>query len=336
MGTGRLDDIPRARLWEQETVLHALPRLAAEIGAAEVLVKRDDTNGMGLGGNKVRQLEYYLGDAVAEGADTVLMTGAVQSNFVRTAAAACAKLGLAAHIQLEARVPRQDPDYLRSGNVLLDELFGAILHSFPEGENEAAADEHLRRIADELRDDGRHPYIVPMHPDHAPLGALGYMRCAEELVVQGIDRLDRVFVASGSGNTHAGLLYGLRALGCDVPVTGICVRRAADLQGPRIAGHVEKLAALLEAPSPVGDGDILVDDGFLAPRYGIAGPDAQEALRMAARLEGLVLDPVYTAKVMAGLIAHARANPGARLLFIHTGGAPSVFGYAEDIRAMIA
>lgn len=333
---GRLEDIPRARLWSQPTVLEPAPRLAKAVGAAQILIKRDDANGLGMGGNKVRQLEYYLGNALAQGADTVLMTGAVQSNFVRTAAAACAKLGLACHIQLEDRVPKQDPAYLTSGNVLLDQLLGATLHRFPEGENEAAADANLARIAADLRANGHAPYVVPMHPSHAPLGALGYIHCAAELTAQmDRDAIDHVFVASGSGNTHSGLLYGLRALGWDVPVTGVCVRRAQDLQTPRIQGHCAKIAALLDQPNPVTDTHVFTDDSWLPPRYGIAGPDAQEALVTAARLEGLILDPVYTAKVMAGLCAFAKATPDQNLLFIHTGGAPSIFGYHQDITAMI-
>ena len=334
---GQLQAIARARLWTQPTVLEPAPRLAEIAGSAEILIKRDDANGLGMGGNKVRQLEYYLGAAVAQGADTVMMTGAVQSNFVRTAAAACSKLGLACHIQLEDRVPKQDPAYLTSGNVLLDRLFGATLHRFPEGENEAAADANLVNLAEAVRNQGGTPFIVHMHPSHPPLGALGYIHCAEELADQtDLSQVDHIFVASGSGNTHAGLLYGLRALNIEVPLTGICVRRPSDLQTPRIIGHCDRIAETLDQPNPVEESDVVTDDSMLAPRYGIAGSDAQSALVTAARSEGLILDPVYTAKVMAGLLAHAQQYPGQTLLFIHTGGAPSVFGYQQDIASMIA
>ena len=326
---------PRAVLWPHPTPLEPNPRLAEAIGAAQVWAKRDDCNGLAFGGNKVRQLEYYIGEAISQGADTVLMTGAVQSNFVRTAAAACNRNGLACHIQLEDRVPKDDPDYQTSGNVLLDELLGATMHRFSEGEDEAAADRELEKLAAKLRDEGKTPYIVPMHPSHAPLGALGYVDAAEELVDQFTQldhKPDHVFSASGSGNTHAGTLYGLRKYGSKVPVTGICVRRSAELQQPRIEQRCAQLADMLQETSPLSDTDIVTDDRFLAPGYGKAGPAAIEAMQLCARLEGLILDPVYTAKVMAGLIAHSRENPGQCLIFLHTGGGPAIFGYANDLR----
>ncbi|MEM8750142.1 MAG: D-cysteine desulfhydrase family protein [Pseudomonadota bacterium] len=326
---------PHAPLWPYETPIEPQPRLAEAIGAREVLIKRDDCNGLAFGGNKVRQLEYYIGDALSKGADTVLMTGAVQSNFVRTAAAACNRYGLTCHIQLENRVDKDDPEYRNSGNVLLNRVLGATLHYFNEDGDEAAADRKLSVLADKLRADGAKPYIVPMHPDHDPIGALGYIDAARELIKQ-IESLptmpDRIFVGSGSGNTHAGLVYGLRKYGCSIPVSGICVRRAESLQRPRIHQRCEQLAAMFEEESPLSASDIAVDDSFLVPGYGQAGPSAIEAMQICARMEGLILDPVYTAKVMAGLISHSRREPDQNLLFIHTGGSPALFAYANDIR----
>ncbi len=339
MALEALDKLPRARLWCDPTPLEALPNLAEVLGAKAIHVKRDDCNGLAFGGNKVRQLEYYLGQAVAQDADTVLMTGAVQSNFVRTAAAACAKLKMDCHIQLEDRVPRDNPEYTRSGNVLLDELLGATLHAYPEGEDEAGADRSLQEIADKLSGEGKKPYIVHMAPGHPPLGALGYVDCARELVTQldenGIEP-DEIFAPSGSGNTHGGLLYGLRALGRHAPVNGVCVRRAADLQKPRIENRVQQIAQLLDEKCPVGDDDVIVDDRFLPPGYGQAGPETFEAISLAARTEALLLDPVYTGKTFAALINSAREYPGRTLLFVFTGGGPSIFGYGEELRAGIA
>ena len=327
--------IPRAPLWPYSTPLEAQPRLAEALGAQEILIKRDDCNGLAFGGNKVRQLEYYIGDALFKGADTVLMTGTVQSNFVRTAAAACNRYGLMCHIQLEDRVPKDDVDYNKSGNVLLNELLGATLHYFSVGGDEAAADDQLSKIASGLKAEGAKPYVVPMHPSHNPLGALGYVDCAQELVAQ-FDALpvspDRIFVGSGSGNTHAGLVYGLRKYGCTIPVTGICVRREAELQKPRIELRCAQLAEMFNETSPLSDSDIAVDDTLLAPYYGKAGPDAIEAIKLCAQTEGLLFDPVYTAKVMAGLIAESRRAPGQRLLLIHSGGGPGIFAYANDLR----
>lgn len=332
----RLHDLPRVSLWPDPTPLEPQHNLAAAAGAASILVKRDDCNGLAFGGNKVRQLEFYLGEARAQGADTVLSTGAVQSNFVRTAAAACRKLGWDIHVQLENRVARDDRDYEKSGNVLLDTMLGATIHRYPVGEDEAGADRRLQEIATDLRAQGRTPYVVPMHPDHPPLGALGYVVAAEEIVAQleqAGTRPDEIFVASGSGNTHAGLLYGLRRLGCGVPVTGVCVRRKADDQRARIKGHVGRIAELLGASSPVVDDDIRITDAFLAPGYGTAGPAALGAIRRTARAEALILDPVYTGKVMAALLADAAAQPGRHLMMVHTGGGPSIFGYVEDLYA---
>ena len=329
---------PHAPLWSHTTPLEPQPRLAEAIGARSVLIKRDDCNGLAFGGNKVRQLEYYIGDALSQGADTVLLTGAVQSNFVRTAAAACNRYGLKCHIQLEDRVPKDDPDYNSSGNVLLNELLGATLHYFNEGGDESAADNKLAEIAAELRKQGANTYIVPMHPSHNPLGALGYIDCAAELLEQfktPNKEPDRIFVGSGSGNTHSGLIYGLRKLGCAVPVSGICVRRGADLQKPRIEQRCGQLADMFKENSPLKPDDIVIDDAFLKPGYGQAGPDTIEAIKLCAQMEGLVLDPVYTAKVMAGLIAESRQNPNQDLVFIHSGGGPAIFAYANDLRQKI-
>ncbi|MEM9279338.1 MAG: pyridoxal-phosphate dependent enzyme, partial [Pseudomonadota bacterium] len=218
MALERLKDFPRAILWPHDTPLEPQHNLARELGVESFLIKRDDCNGLAFGGNKVRQMEYYLGDAIAKEADTLLITGAVQSNFVRTAAAACAKYGLQCHVQLENRVAKNSENYANSGNVLLDHLLGAIVHAYPEGEDEEGADRNLEDIADRLRSKGRNPYVVHLHPSHPPFGALGYVDAARELVEQ-IARLERepdiIFSPSGSGSTHGGLLYGLRALGCN-------------------------------------------------------------------------------------------------------------------------
>jgi D-cysteine desulfhydrase/L-cysteate sulfo-lyase len=332
---GRLDDLPRAHLGHAPTPLEAMPNLAAQVGEAHLYVKRDDCTGLALGGNKVRQLEFYLGEARAKGADTVLITGAVQSNFVRLAAAAACQLGMDCHIQLEERVPKDDPVYRSSGNVLLDRMLGATLHSYAEGEDEAGADRRLREIAAVLADQGRRPYVIPLAPGHKPLGALGYVVAAREILSDMRDRdlaFDEIVVASGSGNTHAGLLFGLRALGCRVPVTGICVRRAAEAQRERIVARCREIAELLEVAPVVEDADICLEDAFLAPGYGQLNDATRDAISLAARREALILDPVYSGKTMAGFLHRARqAEAGQSLLFIHTGGIPAIFAYAEAL-----
>lgn len=333
---GRLDTFPRAALAHAPTPLEPLPRLGAELGL-ELLVKRDDQTGLAMGGNKARQLEFYFGAARDRGADTVLITGAVQSNYMRMAAAAAARLGMAAHVQLEARVSGKGPDYAATGNALLMDLLGAVRHDYPDGEDEAGADARLRALAEDLRRAGRRPYVIPLGPGNPPLGALGYVAAARELAAQIAEAkldLDAVVVASGSGMTHAGLLVGLRALGLTVPVIGACVRRPAGAQAGRIRAACAEVAALLGIPPAVADGDVRVHDGALAPGYGRPGAAVVDAIRLAARREGLLLDPVYTGKVMAELIALARAGawrPGARVLFVHTGGTPALFAYADEL-----
>ena len=316
--------------------MQTMPHLAKKCGTrGTFFVKRDDCTELAFGGNKVRQLEFYFGEASAQDADTVLITGAVQSNFVRLAAAGAAKLGMACHIQLEERVAKDSPAYHTSGNVLLDQLLGATLHSYPEGEDEAGADRQLGCIADELRAKGQRPYIIPLSPGHPPLGALGYVVAAHELLQQiEADNLsvDEIVVASGSGTTHSGLLFGLRALGSSITVTGICVRRDAVSQRPRLAQRCLDIAELLEVSSNVIDDDIVLIDDFLAPGYGMASEECMQAILLGARPEGLMLDPTYTGKSMAGFIHRAKMiSDTGGLLFLHTGGLPEIFAYQDDL-----
>lgn len=332
MTLGRLHALPRASLAHLPTPLEPAPNLSRATGGAEILVKRDDCTGLAFGGNKVRQLEFYLGEAVGQGADTLLITGAVQSNFVRATAAAAARLGLACHIQLEERVPKSDPLYRQSGNVLLDRLLGATLHAYPQGEDEAGADRRLEEIAENLRAEGRRPYVIHLAGGHPPLGALGYVLAAEELAAQtDLAGLGEIVVPSGSAATHAGLLFGLRALGIATPVLGACVRRSAELQGPRVLGRCREIADLLGTECPVAEADVRVDDSALAPGYGRLNPATREAMLLAARSEGLILDPVYTGKSLAVALARARALDEGRLLFLHTGGQPALFAYGAAV-----
>ncbi len=338
---GGLDGLPRARLGHYPTPLEAMPNLAAALGRGGVFyVKRDDCTGLAFGGNKVRQLEFYLGEARAQGADTVLITGAVQSNFVRTAAAAAARLGMDCHVQLEERVAKPDPEYRNSGNVLLDRMLGATLHSYAQGEDEAGADRRLHEIADELAAAGRKPYVIPLAPGHKPLGALGYVDAAREILAQLEDRglrIDEVVVASGSGATHAGLLFGLRALGSAIRVTGICVRRAAGIQRDRIVARCAEIADLLGTASVVDPEDVVTADDWLAPGYGQLNAPTIRAIDLAARCEALILDPVYTGKVLAGAIRRAEeSGPDRNILFIHTGGAPAAFAYSAALTEALA
>jgi L-cysteate sulfo-lyase len=327
---------PRARLVTAQTPLEPLARLSQHLGI-ELWVKRDDLTGLGMGGNKIRQLEYYIGAALAEQADVILITGAVQSNFVRSAAAAAAKHGMRPILQLEERVPGMGPQYYRSGNVFLGRMLGAEHTHYAQGEDETGADNALRARAEQLTRDGQRPFVIGLGLDNKPLGALGYVHAAEEILRQG-PAFDAVVVASGSGATHGGLLAGLRALGSNVPVHGICVRRDAGQQRARMTTLMGKLAKLLPQTAVVADKDIMVWDGALAPGYGQVGAQTARAITMMARFEGIFLDPVYTAKSFAGvlgLLEQGKIDPGMRVLFVHTGGQPALFAYQAEIEAAL-
>lgn len=325
----------RVTLAHLPTPIEQLPRLTQEVGGATLMVKRDDCTGLAMGGNKARQLEFYLGDAMAQGADTVLITGAVQSNYVRMAAAAAAKLGLECHVQLEERVSDDSEIYRTSGNVLLDQLFGAHIHRFPVGEDDSGADRSLDELAAELHTAGKRPYVIHLGLGHPPLGALGYVEAAREILEQQRQeelQIDEIVVASGSGHTHAGLLYGLRSHGSDVRVTGVCVRRDQNLQLPRIEEHVRGLDALTDESDVVSRRDIVLIDDLLWPSYGVSNVHSEAAMLCAARLEGLIVDPVYTAKSLAGAMDRAaHLGAGKSVLFIHTGGTPGIFAYQPAI-----
>jgi L-cysteate sulfo-lyase len=302
-------------------------------GEINLWIKRDDCTGLGAGGNKARQLEFYVGEAIAQSADTLLTTGAVQSNHVRMTVAAARKLGMSCEVLREQRVADRPREYYRSGNPFLVHMMGATTHEYPHGEDEEGADRALYEIAERLKKEGRSPYVVPLSPTHLPIGALGYMLAAEELLEQAGDmKIDAVVLASGSGTTHSGLLTGLRALGCQAKMYGICVRRSASLQRPRVFERCQKLCRMLDLPDLVEDREILLDDSQLAPGYGKLNEKAYQAIFTAAKTEGILLDPTYTGKAMAGLLdllEHQAFEAGQNVVFLHTGGLPGAFGYPE-------
>lgn len=335
MTLGRFDDFPSVSFSDQPTSLEPLPRLSKANRGAQIWAKRDDAQSLAFGGNKVRQVAYYMGAAQAAGADTVLITGAVQSNYCRTAAAYAAKLGMHCHIQQENRVASDHPGYKSSGNVLVSRLLGASMSSYPHGEDEAGADAELERLAETYRAAGHRPYVIHLGPGHPPIGALGYVAGARELLEQ-MGRLDVTFehiaVPSGSGATHAGFLFGLRALGCQIPVTGYCVRRSAELQKPRLIMRCAEIATILEMTNPVTEADVVVNDRFLLPGYGQLNLPTERAIGLSARSEALILDPVYSGKCMAGALNIAgNLHPDQSVLFLHTGGSPAIFAYDMPI-----
>ena len=328
---------PRHPIVLQPTPLERLDRLSDHLDV-EFYLKRDDLAGPSFGGNKARQLEYYFGAALAQQSDTVLITGAVQSNFVRMTAAIANTLGMRTIVQLEDRVDTQSDVYATSGNVLLNKVLGAEIITYPEGEDEAGADRALEQRADELRREGRRPYVIPLGETHPPIGALGYVKAAKEILAQKED-LDVFIVASGGGATHSGLLAGLKGAGFSGRVIGSCVRRDAVQQDARIRRIIRRLTTLDDGAAKVSDDDVRVWDGALAPGYGHIGAPALDAIKLMAGQAGLILDPVYTAKVFAAvpaLIEDGTIPLGSKVCMIHTGGLAGVFAYQDVLANLLS
>lgn len=326
---------PSTPLVHAPTPLEWMPNLSRLFSGPRIWIKRDDCTGLAMGGNKARQLEFYVGQALAQKADTLLTTGAVQSNHARMTIAAARKVGLDVEVQLEKRVAGRPVEYYQSGNPMLMRLMGAKIHHYPVGEDEEGADNALYERAAQLKKQGASPYVIPLSGMHSPYGALGYVKAASEMLAQ-IDEyalsVDAIVLASGSANTHAGLLFGLRALGSPIEVYGQCVRRSAKLQFQRVLDKAKALAKMLECDNEVSTRDVHVDDSMLAPGYGQLNLHVEEAIGLTAHAEGIFLDPTYTGKAMAGLIALIREKawaPDQTVIFLHTGGAPALFGYPE-------
>ncbi|MEM9602055.1 MAG: D-cysteine desulfhydrase family protein [Pseudomonadota bacterium] len=323
---------PRTELVAHVTPCTRLNRLSKHFGI-DLWVKRDDLAGTTLGGNKSRQLEFYFGAAQAADADTVLITGAVQSNFVRTTVAAANALGMRAVVQLEDRVAGMSDTYHHSGNAWLTEMLGAEIMRYPEGEDEAGADAALRARADRLRAEGHRPYVIPLAAGNPPLGALGYVRSAAEIHTAHPD-VDAVVVPSGSGMTHVGTVAGLRACGNTAPVIGSCVRRPEAAQRARLRHTLDHLVEIEPTLPRLPDADIQLWDGALSPGYGRAGETALDAMRLMGLHEGMLLDPVYSGKAFAAipaLLEGGTVRPGQKVVFVHTGGLGGLFAYADSV-----
>ena len=330
-------NFPWVKLAHSPTPLEQMNNLSklfsSEHGEICLWIKRDDCTGLAMGGNKARQLEFYLGEAVAQNADTILTTGAIQSNHVRMTVAGAHKLGLNCEVQLEERVSDRPSEYYNSGNPFLVSMLGAKVHKYPVGEDEEGADRALYERAEVLSSQGKSPYVIPLALNHTPLGALGYVVAAQELLNQmNGSELDAVVVASGSGSTHAGLLVGLRAMGCHAKVYGICVRRNSTLQKPRLLKRCQELATMIGHSDLIVESDLITNDEVLEPGYGRLNQATSEAISMTGRQEGILLDPTYSGKSMAGLfhlLNQGEFSAGQNIVYLHTGGAPGAFGYPE-------
>ena len=328
-----LTRFPRRRYTEGPTPLEPLPRFSAWLGGPEVWIKRDDLLGLAPGGNKTRKLEFLVADALEHGADTLVTCGAPQSNHCRIALATAVKEGLRCRFVIEERVAGSyRPD--ASGNNFLFRLLGVeTVTVVPAGTDMTAA---MKKVADDLAAAGRKAYVIPGGGSNA-LGGLGYVACAQELQQQCFDRgvrFDHLVVGSGSSGTHGGLLAGFLGNRIDVPITGIGVSRDPVDQEPLVHREAQAVADLLESGMTIPRDAVVSIGGYWQPKYSVPNARMVEAVQALARTEAILLDPVYTGKVMAGLIGLTRSGrfqPGQRVLFLHTGGAPSLHAYEAEL-----
>lgn len=322
----------RKTLCHQPTPIEPMDRLQAELGGPGLYIKRDDCTGLATGGNKTRKLEFLVGEAIDHNADMLVTQGAVQSNHVRQTAAAACKVGMKCHALLERRVPDKAETYEQTGNVLLDRVFGATLEFRPSGLDMNA---EAQAVTEKLREDGHKPYFIPGGGSN-PTGALGYVSCANEIIQQerttGIT-FDWLVMSTGSTGTHAGLVAGFQASGRELPVMGVSVRQPRERQVSAVHALTNATLSKIGADA-VSTDTVIVDDGYVGEGYGIPAESTLEAISLTARLEGILLDPVYSAKGMAGLIGLVRQGffkPTDKVLFLHTGGASALFAYEQTL-----
>jgi len=334
-----LSRFPRRRYTPFATPIEPMPRFSAALAATcpggkgpEVWIKRDDMLGLFPGGNKTRKLEFLVADALAQGADTLVTCGAPQSNHCRITLAAAVKEGLRCRFVIEERVAGSyDPH--ASGNHFMFQLMGVeAITVVPGGSDMAAA---MAQVAADVAALGRKAYIIPGGGSNA-IGGLGYVACAQELQQQCFEqglRFSRVVVGSGSSGTHGGLVAGFLGNHIDIPIVGVGVSRDPENQQPLVLKEAQAVCDLLGLPITVRPEDVTCVGGYWQPKYSVPNARMVEAVQLLARTEAIPLDPVYTGKIMAGLIGLAREGffaPGERVLFIHTGGLPSLHVY-EDV-----
>jgi len=289
-----------------------------------VLIKRDDQTGLATGGNKARKLEYLMAEALGRECTAVVTVGGPQSNHCRMTAAACRRLGLEPYLLLTGPQPAE-----AEGNLLFDRLFGAHLR-FVDTTDEAAIAVELACLEEDARAAGHRPYVIPLGGSTA-LGAAGYVEAMRELERQATCRVDHVVVASGSGGTQAGLVVGAGAWFGGPRVHGVSVSRPREVLVPLVARLADETARLLGVDPPAADA-VVVHDCYFGPGYGVMTEDCREAIRLVARTEGLLLDPVYTGKAMAGLVDLVRKGVferGQTVVFWHTGGVPALQAYRK-------
>lgn len=316
--------LPRLLFAHLPTAVEPLPRLSAVLEGPQLWIKRDDQTGLAFGGNKTRKLEFLLAEAQAHGARTLITTGSVQSNHCRQTAAAAAQHGLSCILVLAGHQPEQ-----ATGNVLLDMLLGADIVWAEDGD----AAQLLQKTFDEAWSAGRRPYLVP-YGGSSPVGAAAYAEAMREFMAQDVP-IDRIIFASSSGGTQAGLVAGAMIHNFDVAITGISVDTPSSKLSQGVAVLANEIGSLLGHQLDLSAADIEVNDNYLGGGYAVVGDAERNAIDLFARHEGILLDPVYTARAAGGLIdmiKKGEIEAGERVLFWHTGGTPALFAFADRLR----
>lgn len=326
-----LSRFPRVHLAHLPTPLERLDHFSKALDGPTIYLKRDDCTGLGTGGNKTRKLEFLIADALENNADVVVTQGAVQSNHARQTVAAATRHGMQCEILLENRTESSERDYLESGNVFLDKLFGANVSHFPKDTNMDAA---MEACAEELRGAGKNPYIIPGGGSNA-IGALGYVNCAIETLTQANDtglQIDHFVTATGSAGTQAGLVVGLEATNSQIPLLGIGVRAPKQKQEENVFNLACKTADYMGIAGCVTRDKVIADSNYVGGGYGVPTDSMIEAVTMMARQEAILMDPVYSGKGLAGLIDYIRKGYFKKtdnVVFLHTGGSAALFGYLD-------
>jgi len=326
-----LSRFERRRYTEGYTPIEKLGRLTAHLGGPNIYVKRDDLLGLAQGGNKTRKLEFLMGEALRLGADTIITCGAVQSNHCRLTLAAAAVEGLKCQFVIEQRVAGSYNENA-GGNNLLYKLLGIEDIHVVEGGSDVLGE--MGKLAEKLKSEGRKPYIIPGGGSNE-IGSLGYVSCAQEILAQLHDkalRIDRIVLTSGSAGTHAGMLTGMIGMNAGIPVTGIGINAKLAVQTDRVYNLCQKVAAKLELKNTVAKEDVVIFEDYIGDGYSRRTEGMVDAIKLLARMEGLLLDPVYTGKTMHGMIDLIQKDyfKGCEnILFLHTGGAPALYHYSD-------
>jgi 1-aminocyclopropane-1-carboxylate deaminase len=334
-----LEEFDRYPLTFGPTPIEKLQRLSTYLGGAvDIFAKRDDCNsGLAFGGNKIRKLEYIVPDAIAAGADTLVTIGGVQSNHTRQVAATAAKIGMKCRLVQESWVPFEDAVYDRVGNILMSRVMGAEIELVNEGFDIGIRESWERAIAD-VKAKGGKPYAIPAGASVHPLGGLGYVGFAEEVRQQEAAlgfRFDFVIVCTVTGSTHAGMIVGFAKDGRQRNVIGIDASFTPEKTRAQVLDIARKTADLVELGHGIEDEDVVLNEDYAYPVYGVPSAETNEAIRLSARLEGMMTDPVYEGKSMQGLINLVRKGffpAGSKVLYAHLGGVPAINGYSYIYR----